>query len=310
LHLPAGTTFFLKFQKGSKMKKMIPAWIFWLVGLVTTSVWSQTTIKVDYNTGAGTPVQQVEAVFRPARGTANGQALLILHHGGGYSDNITQQYAEFFSNKGFATLELIMFRFRTPSTVIDPIAFHGQVMGGLRYLSQVPGVDRKKVSAMGMSLGAFLTIDATSSWFYEHYEAGDLRFDKLVALYPVCWFMSEAIKGQTQDIAIFKGLPNTFLQKSAEIPLLILAAGKDSYDSSDPAACPAFAKSIINPRQAAMTKVEVFPNATHGWDHGKDYSFPLRGQCTGRTNCTNRIVSSPETVEQGKQATLQFLTIP
>jgi hypothetical protein len=43
--------------------------------------------------------------------------------------------------------------------------------------------------------------------------------------------MSEAVKGQTQDIAIFKGLPNTFLQKSAEIPLLILAAGKDRADS-------------------------------------------------------------------------------
>jgi dienelactone hydrolase len=147
------------------MKNLIPACIFWLVGLVTTSVWSQTTIKVDFNTGVGTPVQQVEAVFRPANGPSNGQALLILHHGGGYNDNTTQQYAEYFSSRGFATLELIMFRFRTPSTVIDPIAFHGQVMGGLKYLSQVPGVDRKRVSAMGMSLGAFLTIHATSSWF-------------------------------------------------------------------------------------------------------------------------------------------------
>jgi dienelactone hydrolase len=181
-------------------------------------------------------------------------------------------------------------------------------MGGLQYLSQVPGVDRKKVSAMGMSMGAFLTINATSSWFYEKYGAGDLRFDKLIALYPVCWFMSEAMKGQTQDILIFKGLPNTFLQQSVEIPLLILAAGKDSYDTMDANACPAFAKSIVNPRQAAMTKIVVYPNATHGWDHGKDYSFPLRGQCTGRTSCTNRIVSSPETVEQGKQAVLSFLT--
>lgn len=93
--------------------------------------WSQTTVKVDYSTGPGTPVQQVEAVFRPATGPSNGQAILLLHHGGGFSDNTTQTYAEFFTSKGFATLELIMFRVRTPSTVIDPIAFHGQVMGGL-----------------------------------------------------------------------------------------------------------------------------------------------------------------------------------
>jgi dienelactone hydrolase len=288
------------------MLKKVIASLF--IALMVTPTWSQTLVKVDYNTGAGTTVQQVEAVFRPAKGAANGQALLILHHGGGYSDNTTQQYAELYSSKGFATLELIMFRTRTPSTVIDPIAIHGQVMGGLQYLSQVPGVDRKKVSAMGMSMGAFLTINATSSWFYEKYGAGDLRFDKLIALYPVCWFMSEAMKGQTQDILIFKGLPNTFLQQSVEIPLLILAAGKDSYDTMDANACPAFAKSIVNPRQAAMTKIVVYPNATHGWDHGKDYSFPLRGQCTGRTSCTNRIVSSPETVEQGKQAVLSFLT--
>ena len=288
------------------MLKKVIASLF--IALMVTPTWSQTLVKVDYNTGAGTTVQQVEAVFRPAKGAANGQALLILHHGGGYSDNTTQQYAELYSSKGFATLELIMFRTRTPSTVIDPIAIHGQVMGGLQYLSQVPGVDRKKVSAMGMSMGAFLTINATSSWFYEKYGAGDLRFYKLIALYPVCWFMSEAMKGQTQDILIFKGLPNTFLQQSVEIPLLILAAGKDSYDTMDANACPAFAKSIVNPRQAAMTKIVVYPNATHGWDHGKDYSFPLRGQCTGRTSCTNRIVSSPETVEQGKQAVLSFLT--
>ncbi len=292
------------------MKKLIPIALAWLFILSCTSAYSQTTIKIDYNTGAGTPVQQVEAVFRPAKGVANGQALLILHHGGGYSYNTTQQYAELYSSKGFATLELIMFRTRTPSTVIDPITLHGQVMGGLKYLSQVPGVDRKKVSAMGMSMGAFLTINFTSAWFYEHYEAGDLRFDKLIALYPVCWMMTEAAKGQTQDIGIFKGLPNTVLQKSAEIPLLILAAGKDSYDTMDPNACPTFAKSIVNPSQAAMTRVEVFPNATHGWDHGRDYSFPIRGQCTGRTSCTNRIVSSPETVEQGKQAVLSFLMHP
>lgn len=276
----------------------------------STITWAQSNIKVDYNTGSGTPMQQVEAVFRPASGDANGQALLILHHGGGYNDNTTQQYAEFFSNKGFATLELIMFRDIFSRNRPDPIAMHGQVMGGLKYLSQVPGVDPKKVSAMGMSLGSFLTINATSAWFYDHYQSGELRFFKLAALYPVCWFMSEAAKGQTQGIPIFRGLPNNFLQKSAEIPLLILAAGKDSYDGLDQGACPAFAKSIVNPRQAAMTKIEVFQNATHGWDHGKDYSFPVRGGCPGRTSCTNYIVSSPQTVEQGKQAVLSFLLAP
>ena len=272
--------------------------------------WAQTTIKVDYNTGQGTPIQQVEAVYRAPMGLANGQALLILHHGGGYSDNTTQQYAELFSNNGFATLELIMYRDTRSRNRPDPMSRHGQMMGGLKYLAQVQGVDPKKVSAMGMSLGAFMTIGATSSWFYERYQAGNLRFNKLVALYPVCWMMTEAVKGQTQDIAIFKDFPKTFLQQFAQIPLLILAAGKDSYDSEDAGACPTFAKSIPNQTQADMTKVEVFSDATHGWDHGKNYSFSVQGGCTGRTSCTNRIVSSPATVELGKQAILSFLTSP
>ena len=293
-----------------KMKNLFPFWILFYFFTSSALCWAQTKIKVDYTTGLGKPVEQVEAVFRSPASVANGQAILILHHGGGYAANTTQQYAEMFSSNGFATLELIMFQDTSSLNRPDPIAMHGQVMGGLKYLAQASGVDSKKVSAMGMSLGAFLTIDATSSWFYENYQAGELRFNKLVALYPVCWMMTEALKGQTKDIPIFKALPNTFLQQFAEIPLLILAAGKDSYDSLDAGACPTFVKSILNPRQSAVTKVEVFPNATHGWDHGKDYSFPVRGGCTGRTSCTNRIVSSPSTVEQGKQAVMSFLTTP
>jgi dienelactone hydrolase len=303
-----GTVTFLEIQM--KMKNFFPFWVIFYFLTSSALCWAQTKIKVDYTTGPGTPVEQVEAVFRSPTTVANGQAILILHHGGGYGANTTQQYAEMFSSNGFATLELIMFQDVRSLNRPEPIAMHGQVMGGLKHLSKVSGVDSKKVSAMGMSLGAFLTIDATSSWFYEHYQAGELRFNKLVALYPVCWMMTEASKGQTKDIPIFKGLPNTFLQQFAEIPLMILAAGKDSYDSLDAGACPTFAKSIFNPRQSAITKVEVFPNATHGWDHGKDYSFPVRGGCTDRTSCTNRTVSSPATVEQGKQAVMSFLTTP
>ena len=301
---------FTSFKIRMKMKKFFPFWVIFYFFTSSALCWAQTKIKVDYTTGLGKPVEQVDAVFRSPTSVANGQAILILHHGGGYAANTTQQYAEMFSRNGFSTLELIMFQDTFSFNRPDPIAMHGQVMGGLKYLSKVSGVDSKKVSAMGMSLGAFLTIDATSSWFYEHYQAGELRFNKLVALYPVCWMMTEASKGQTKDIPIFKGLPNTFLQKFAEIPLLILAAGKDSYDSLDAGACPTFVKSILNLRQSAMTKVEVFPNATHGWDHGKDYSFPVRGGCTDRTSCTNRTVSSPATVEQGKQSVMSFLTTP
>jgi len=283
--------------------KSFTAFLFCLLVLPCAA---QTVVKINYDTGEGTAVQQVEAVLRQAEGTANGQALLILHHAGGFSFHTTKQYGEYFSTRGFVTLELKMFH--DVRSRPDPITLHGQVMGGLKYLASTQGVDPKKVSAMGMSLGAFLTIDATSHWFYEHYQAGELRFNKLAALYPVCWRMTEANKGTIQGDPIFTGLPHTFLQRSAVIPLLVLGAGKDNYDTLDAEACPTFAKTIADPRQAALTQVIVYPNATHGWDHGRNYSFPVRGGCTGRTNCTNYIVSSPETVDQGKRAVLNFLT--
>lgn len=274
--------------------------------LATASTKAQTWVKVNYDTGAGTSVNQIEALLRtPTESTSNGQALLILHHAGGFSFNTTQQYGEFFSKRGFVTLELKMFNDHNsrPST----LELHGQMMGGLKYLSQHSGVDSAQVSAMGLSLGAFMTVNAAGQWFYEHYDAGGLRFKKLMALYPSCWITSAAAAGKADGIPLYKGMPNNFLEKWSHIPLLILAGGKDSYDSEDPNACPSFVKGITDTKQAEITQVTVYPNATHAWDHGRNYSFPIWGGCTGRTNCTNRIVFSPETVELGKQAVLSFL---
>ena len=284
------------------MRRLVFSFVF---SIVATTSWAQSWIKVNYDTGAGTAVQQVEAVFRTAEGTPNGQALLILHHAGGFSFNTTKQYGEFFSKQGFVTLELKMFNDYDSRPA--PLILHGQMMGGLKHLSQIPGIDSKKVSVMGLSLGAFMTVDAASLWFYEHYRAGDLRFNKLIAMYPTCWITSAAVSGNVAGMSLFNGMPTNFLEKWAHIPLLILAGGKDSYDSEDPNACPEFVKNISDSKQAEITSVHVYPNATHAWDHGRNYSFQIRGGCTGRTSCTNRIVYSPETVEQGKQAVLSFL---
>jgi dienelactone hydrolase len=283
------------------MKKLFGLFISLAAGVA----WAQSWVHVNYDTGAGTPVRQVEGVLRIPERHSNGGALLILHHAGGFSFNTTKQYGEYFSKRGFVTLELKMFDMHDSRP--DPITLHGQMMGGLKHLVQVPGVDPKKVSVMGLSLGAFMTVDAASQWFYEHYQAGELRFNKLIAMYPTCWIASAAANGDIAGMPLFRGMPTNFLQKWAHIPLLILAGAKDSYDTEDPNACPAFAKSIKDPKQAQITSFHVFPNATHAWDHGRNYSFPIWGGCTGRTNCTNRIVFSPETVELGKQAVQAFL---
>lgn len=251
----------------------------------------------------------MEAVLRKPEAAGTGQALLVVHHGGGFRAGTTAQYAELFSKQGFTTLELRMFD--SPEDARPPmLALYAMMASGLRYLSQRPEVKPDKVSAMGLSLGAFMTITATSGWFYEHHQLGKLRFHRLAAVYPVCWMMTEAVKSQTEGLAIFSGLPPNVLQTFARVPLLILAAGKDNYDGNNPNACPDFAKAIPDAQQAQVSEVKVYPEATHGWDHGRTYSFIAFNACPIRKTCRNTNVSSPATVEKGKQDLLAFFTQP
>lgn len=271
-------------------------------------VWSQEALVLEYTLAQGTPAAQVNAVLRRPVSPANGQALLILHHGGGFSAGTTTPYAEFFSRNGFTTLELRMFE-----SVNDRLPFrvmYAMVASGLRYLASQPGVAPDKVSGMGLSLGALLSIGATSSWFYAQHQLEPLRFRRLAALYPVCWMMSEGVKGQTEGLAAFDGIPRDFLQSFAAVPLLILAGAKDNYEGSNPSACPDFARAIPDSRQASLIDVKVYPEATHGWDHGRSYDFMVYGGCAVRKTCRNFNISSRATTEKGRSDLLTFFSQP
>jgi dienelactone hydrolase len=105
-------------------------------------------------------------------------------------------------------------------------------------------------------------------------------------------------------------VPAQFMQQFARRPLLILAGAKDHYDGQDPQACPGFVAAVSDPEQAKLIQVKVYPDATHGWDHGKTYAFPVRGGCVGRSNCRNENVSSPETTQQGQADLMGFFSQP
>lgn len=266
------------------------------------------TVALEYVV-PGDAASQVQAVLRKPAATGNGQALLLLHHAGGFGRGTTTPYAELFNRQGFTTLELKMFD--KPGDYRPPqVALHAMIASALKYLARQPGVQPDKVSAMGLSLGAILIISATSQWFYEHHQLDTLRFHRVAALYPVCWMMTEAAQGKTQGLVAFTGLPSNFLQTFAKVPLLILAGGKDNYDGNNPNACPDFARSISDVDQERLTQVKVYPEATHGWDHGQTYSFVAFNACPMRTTCRNTNVSSPATVEKGKQDLLAFFTSP
>lgn len=265
------------------------------------------TVELEFPAPSGGTIK-VEAVLRKPATKPNGQAILLLHHGGGFSMGTTGQYADLFTAAGYVTLEPKLFE--RSSNIPPPLRLYATMAASLRFLSRQSGVEPDKVSAMGLSLGAILTINAASEWFYERYRLESLRFHRLAALYPVCWMMSEATKGRTQGIRPFNGLPSNFLQRLAGVPLLILAGGKDDYDSRNPAACVDFVAALPDARQSRLTQVKVYPEATHGWDHGRTYEFEVQDGCAMRATCWNRNVASPEIVEKAKRDLLEFFGRP
>jgi dienelactone hydrolase len=288
------------------MKTVIALCIAILAGW-TSGVRATEWVAFPYATPSGVSGTVQALVRKPADG-ASGQAMVLLHHAGGFDTGTTTQYAELFQQKGFTTLELKMFD--NPGRRPSPSVIYAMVAAALRHLSEQPDIRADRISAVGLSLGASLTVNATSKWFYEHHRLGNLRFHRLAALYPVCWIMSEALRGRVDGIPFFDWMPSDYLQSFAGVPLLILAAGRDGYNGLDPQSCPDFVKAIPDEGQARRTQVKVYPEATHGWDHGRTYEFNVVGACAGRTNCRNRNVSSPETVARGKDDLIAFFLAP
>jgi len=59
--------------------------------LSTIPASAQSLVKVDYSIDKGATFKQLDAVLSTPIGEPNRQGLLILHHGGGFSFNTTQQ---------------------------------------------------------------------------------------------------------------------------------------------------------------------------------------------------------------------------
>jgi dienelactone hydrolase len=266
---------------------------------------AQSAVTWEYELPSGLPGQAQGVLRIPTEGR-NGHAMLLLHHSGGFDRGTTAQYAALFQQRGFLTLELRLFD-RPENRPVAPVMY-AMTASALMFLSRQPGVQADKVSAIGLSMGAFMAIVGASSWFYAEHNLGDARFHKLAALYPVCWSASEISKGHTEGLPHVAGLPSNFLQSFAGVPLLILAAGRDDYDGRNPRACLDFAASMRDTRQSSITQVKVYAEASHGWDHGRTYDFMVWGGCVGRTNCRNRNVHSPEHTERGKQDLLAFFS--
>ncbi len=281
------------------MKKIVAALL--TLGALACQA-SPQMISIPFSNWNGKPEQLDIRVSKPTDGPATDKrpAVVVLHHGGGWDAQTTQQYATLLNANGYITAEPVLFKSRmAPSHLQVP-----KVFATLRHLASMPEVDSSRIAVMGMSASAFQSIYAVSEWATNQYGQGQ-KFAAAVAFYPACWIIKKLYQN---DLGRFKNTnyPDDFLNKFTGAPLTILAGGKDDYDSKKPSMCAEAVALMPDSRQKTMTKIHVFENATHGWDHGQTYSFHEPLACEGR-GCTNTNQSDPATTEAGKAMLLNVL---
>lgn len=264
---------------------------------------AQESVTIQYTEHNGSK-QQVEAVLRLPSTLTDKRAVIVLHHAGGWLQGTTQQYGELFQRNGVISLDLKMFDQRPD----NPQKHLAQVFGAVNYLAARTDVDPSKISVMGLSYGGAISLYAATAWAHSTYAASGVKLRSVAALYPTCFFHDGLAKGDPRMIRRMGsfGFPGDFYDRWSGIPAKIYIGGKDDYESQDPLSCSSFVSAVKDEAQRKLFAVEVYPEAKHGWDHGRTYSFYEPGACKGR-GCQNTNQSDPELTERVKENLLEFL---
>ena len=245
---------------------------------------------------------KTDAVFRkPASVNSKHPAVIILHDGGGWITERTRQYADLFIANGYATLEpRLFFDEKATRTLKKDLA---SLYSALEYLSKQPEIDKNKIYVVGMSAGANLAMLAKTKMAGETFSRSDTQFKAIAALYPVCWGFSDTIDGKPPSV--FTGFSIANMQNWQSTPIRLFIPELDDYDDKDTKTCDNFIEKIPSSEARSTFSVKVYAGATHGWDHGKTYSFPTSYACKGK-GCINTNQSNPTVTQQGYTDILEF----
>ena len=270
--------------------------------VISTSSLSKEDIKIE-TTLRGQP-DTLNAIFHET--DKNNAAVILVHSGGGWTDNTTGPLAKKLNDEGISTLELKFysssFEGRESRKRTDFIAH--QAFDALNYLISEKGLNPKRVGIAGFSMGAHMAI-FTSSEKLSKENGGGNQFSAHAAMYPSCWLMSFIVKGEKSVPGIRLGLQldSDILQILTGAPIKIYGAGNDDYDDRDPNACPQMV-SEFNEKYRSNINVTVYPNATHGWNQkSKEFFVPFG--CKGK-GCKNRMLYNPNITKKNTLDVVNF----
>lgn len=247
-----------------------------------------------------------DAVYRTPETPTAGKtpAVIILHDGGGWSTGRTRQYGDLFTANGYATLEpRLYFDDKSPRTYKKDLA---SLYAALDHLATQPHIDQNRIYAMGMSAGAVLAILAKTQMAKDTFGNTGASFKALASLYPVCWSLSEAIDGKkTRTFPDFSANDLKSLQLT---PIKLFIPEFDDYEDKDSTTCANFVAKIPNKQVRDSFSIQMYRGATHGWDHGKTYSFQTWAACKGK-GCVNTNQSNPSVTAEGYKDVLEFFNV-
>ena len=247
---------------------------------------------------------KTDAVFRkPASASVNSRvpAVIVLHDGGGWSTQRTRQYGDLFTTNGYATLEpRLYFDDKAPRTNKKDLA---SLYAALSYLSKQPEIDQNRIYAIGMSAGAMLVILAKTEMADESFNRSGTNFRAFASLYPACWLFDATIEGKPPRV--FSDFTVADMRNWQPTPTRLFIPEFDDYDDRDTKTCQNFIAKIPNEQDRASFSIKLYPGATHGWDHGRTYSFQTGAACKGR-GCVNTNQSNPAVTQQGYKDVLEF----
>lgn len=227
-----------------------------------------------------------------------------MHGAGGFEAGTTKQYGELFSKNGYVSLELEMFKSK-PDTPMKHLA---QLFGAIDFLAKRPDVDKSQISLVGQSYGGSIALYAGTAWANREFNKDNIKIRSIAALYPTCFFHERLA---TQDERTTKrmvnfGFPADFYASWVNMPIKIFVGSRDDFENKDPNSCQNFVSALKDGAQQKNIQVEVLKNATHGWDHGRTYSFNHPLACKG-SGCENTNESNPAITQKVKEDLLKFL---
>lgn len=249
--------------------------------------------------------EKVEAIYsRPSTQSAGvkSPAIVLLHSAWGWSDEHegTYAYAQALQKAGFATLELRMFPTHGSAKAGGPAAYLPELFGSLNYLASNPDIDPKRIGVAGYSFGGLLALVAATTWANKTYGKSGQQFAAHAPFYPICWVLKANAQGRKSPV------PTDAWMEWTGAPIRIYAGANDDYDNRDPKSCEDAVKALPESQQRAFS-IQVYPDATHGWDQKKGASFFEKLACNGR-GCNNTNQPNRQVAEQSTKDLIEFMS--